>query len=195
MKYPLQNIWLNLLFLALLLTGCREAEITPRPDYSAFLAETTPCFRGKINGVYFSYSSGSQWQQHNTYNTTAEHQLIKFGLTSEVDHITTFQLTCPGYYATSESEFDSIFIPGVQHFGPIHFFLDMNYKGNYYYSAYAPAGNEIEILKVHEFTRNGEPMLKVWFRIDTKLSTILGMNHVALTEGLMLAEFVGYKRW
>jgi hypothetical protein len=73
--------------------------------------------------------------------------------------------------------------------------LSINKDNNFYQSNSFNPSNEIEILKTQEFTDYLGKKLRVWFRINAKLSSCSCQSNTSvLTDGLMTAEFFGVKK-
>ena len=195
------------LILTLTIISCKKDDvvINPKKDYTAFLATTSQTFKGNLDGTNFSWSFGwNQFQGITGYqngngicDSTDPVRIVLFGLTLESAGQTRFRLYSPKYNSTSESEFSKVFSLGKKKLGDFKtdFYLSINKDNNFYQSNSLSPTNEIEILKTEEFTDNLVKKLRVWFRIDAKLSSCSCQNNNSvLADGLMLAEFFGYKK-
>ena len=193
--------------LTLTIISCKKDDvvINPKKDYTAFLATTSKTFLGNLDGTNFSWSYGwNQFQGIAGYengngicDSTDPVRVVLFGLTSEGGGHTRFRLYSPKYNSTSESEFLKVFSLGKKQLGDFRndFYLVINKDNNFYQSNGLSPTNEIEILKTEEFTDNLGKKLRVWFRIDAKLSSCSCQNNNSvLADGLMLAEFFGHKK-
>lgn len=197
------------LILTLTLFSCKKNDseiISPKKDYTTFLAQTIQTFQGKLDGSSFSWSYGWNAFQgikgyENGYgicDSTDPVRIVMFGLTSEGGGHTRFRLYSPKYNSTSDSEFSNVFSLGKKKLGDFRtdFYLSINKDNNFYQSNSNSPTNEIEILKTQEFTDyNGIKNLRVWFKLDAKLSSCnCQNNNTVLADGLMIAEFYGFKK-
>ncbi len=183
--------------LTLTILGCKKDDApksNPELDYSSFLAQTGQTFRGRFNGNYFLWSFGlNQFQAGYGYVGTPTDSLraVEFGLTSH-DGETWFRLYSPKYNSASESEFLRVFGLGKKKLGDYlsDFHIELSTNKDVYQTNSLSDTNEIEILKTQEFTDLAK--LRVWFRIEAKLFAL--NKNIALTDGLMIAEFYGFKK-
>jgi hypothetical protein len=195
------------LILTLTLFSCKKSDV-PSPnqiDYSSFLAKKNQTFYGKLDGTFFSWTFG--WNQsqgvagyENGYgicDSTDPVRVVLFGLTSESDLTTRFMLYSPRYISTSATEFSQVFSLGKKKLGDfrIDFHLKVYKDNTVYQSNSLNPANEIEILKTEEFTDYSGKKLRVWFRVEGKLSSCNCQNNTSLlSDGLMIAEFYGFKK-
>ncbi|HSN60523.1 MAG TPA: hypothetical protein VLR49_06295 [Ferruginibacter sp.] len=191
--------------LTLLIISCKKDDVaTPAKDYSEFLAKTGQTFQGKLDGIGFSWSFA--WQQFqgtmgyqigngNGISDSADpYRILFFGLNSEGGGQIRFKIYSPKYNTTSEAEFSRVFGPGKKKLGDYgtDFYLSINKDNSFYQSNSFNPANEIEILKTEKYTDNIGKKLRVWFRIEAKLSTCnCQNNNSVLADGLMIAEFIG----
>lgn len=202
------NKYLFGFMLTLTMISCKKEDVgntNPKKDYSLFLAQKAQTFQGKLDGTNFSWSFGwNQFQGIAGYengngicDSTDPVRVVLFGLTSEGGGQTRFRLYSPKYTSTSETEFSEAFSVGKKKLGNFRkdFYLSINKDNKFYQSNSFNQTNEIEILKTEEFTDNLGKKLRVWFRLDAKLSSCSCQNNDAvLADGLMIAEFWGFKK-
>jgi hypothetical protein len=194
------------LLLTQLLICCNKNDASlSKNDYAFFLANSTPTFFGKLNGKPFSWTYG--WNQSQSLagfengngicDSTDPVRVVLYGLTSEMDLQTRFILYSPKYNSQSEADISRVFSVGTKKLGDFRsdFHLKIYKDNQYYQSNGLSAKNEIEILKTEEFSDNFGKKLRVWFRIDARLSSCSCQNNNAsLSDGLMIAEFSGFKK-
>jgi hypothetical protein len=196
------------ILLSLSIFSCKKDDVAiniSKKDYSSFLAKTNQTFQGKLNGTNFSWSFGwNQFQGNAGYengdgicDSTDPSRVVLFGLTSDDGGYTRFRLYSPKYNSSSEAEISQIFSVGKKKLGDFRkdFYLSI-YRGDKFYQTNRfNSSNEIEILKTEEFSDYLGKKLRVWFRIDAKLSSCdCQNNNSVLTDGLMVAEFFGVKK-
>jgi hypothetical protein len=183
--------------LTLTIFGCKKEEVpisNLKKDYSSFLSEKGLSFRGKLNANSFYWSFGYQFQSNNMYDTASK-RMVMFGLVSEDGGDKWFQLYSPKYNSESASDFLKVFGLGEKKLGDWEndFYLRIYTNADLYESNSLNTASEIEILKTQEFTNgSGKKKLRVWFRIDANLFS--SNKSVTLKEGLMIAEFYGFKK-
>jgi hypothetical protein len=192
--------------LALTIISCRKDDTgIKKKDYSYFLNETGQTFQGKLNGENFSWSFGwNQFQGISGYengngvcDSTDPVRVVLYGLTLEGGGQTRFRLYSPKYNSLSDTEFSQVFSVGKKKLGDFRtdFYLSINKDNKFYQTSSLNSSSEIEILKTQEFTDYLGKKLRVWFRIDATLSSCSCQNdNSTLTDGLMLAEFYGFKK-
>ena len=197
------------LVLTLIIVSCKKDDVsstTSKKDYTSFLAKSTPTFYGKLDNETFSWTFG--WNQsqlwmgyENGYgicDSIDPVRVLSFGLISESDLQTRFTLYSPRFNSESESEFSQVFSLGKKKLGGMrdHFYLAMYKNNGLYQSNSLNLENEIEILKTQEFTDNLGERIRVWFRIDAKLSSCNCPNNPnsVLADGLIVAEFYGFRK-
>ncbi len=193
---------------SLTIISCKKDDVVntnSKKDYSAFLTTKSQTFRGTLDGTDFSWSFGwNQFQGIAGYengngicDSTDPARIVLFGLTSEGGGQTRFRIYSPKYNSTSDAEFYKVFSLGKKKLGDFRtdFYLSINKDNNFYQSNSLSEASEIEILKTEEFTDYLGKKLRVWFRIDAKLSSCnCQNNHSVLAGGLLLAEFYGFKK-
>jgi|GEM_PF-4061113 len=188
--------------------GCKKDDAkpgVPKKDYTSFMAQSTQTFYGKLDGASFSWTFG--WNQsqgmagyENGYgicDSTDPVRVVLFGLISESDLHTRFTLYSPRYNSLSETEFAEVFSLGKKKLGDFRkdFYLSITKDNKVYQSNSSSPANKIEILKTQEFTDYNGKKLRVWFKIDAKLSSCNCQNSTSLlTDGLMIAEFFGVRK-
>lgn len=195
------------LILALTILSCRKDDVTsvtPKKDYTAFLADTIQTFYGKIDGAGFAWTFG--WNQsqgitgyqngNGICDSTDPVRILFFGLTWESDLQTRFMLYSPRYNSESETEFSQVFSLGKKKLGDFQndFSLSIYKDNTFYQSNRLSPTNEIEILKTQEFTENTGKKLRVWFKLDATLSCNCQNGKALLADGLMIAEFYGLRK-
>ena len=118
-----------------------------------------------------------------------------FGLSGDMG-FTSFILSSPKFNSTSEAEFKKIFSLGKKQLGNKYsdFNLTIQEDNRYYFTNNLNPG-QIEILKTEDFFDHlSQRSLRVWFRVNTNLSSCSCQgNKSKLTNGLMVAEFTGYR--
>ena len=205
------------LFIASTLLGCKKdtqlVEITrkdarkvscPKLDESYFLTLTNQSFRGELDGTCFSWSFGlSQFQGIAGYengngvcDSTDPVRMLLFGLTSEDGGQTRFWLYSPKYDVSSEGEFSNVFGLGKKKIGVLRedFYLAVKKDGKFYQSDRSNQSNEMEVLKTEEFTDDFNTKIRVWFKINARLSLQDVQNsNIVLANALMIAEFYGHR--
>jgi hypothetical protein len=200
------NKFLLVFIFTLTIIGCKKDDATINPkDYTFFLRETGQTFKGKLNDTAFSWSYG--WRQfqgiagyENGYgvcDSTDPVRIVLFGLTSENNAQPRFALYSPRYNSSSETEFSEVFSLGKKKLGDFRtdFYLSITKDNKFYQTNSLNTTNEIEILKTEEFTDYYGKKLRVWFRLDAELSSCnCQSSSLALTDGLMIAEFFGYRK-
>jgi hypothetical protein len=195
--------------LMLTMFSCKKNDISivnSKKDYTSFLTQTTQTFQGKLDGANFSWSYGwNTFQGIKGYengngicDSTDPVRVVLFGLTSEGGGQTRFRIYSPKYNSTSDTEISQIFSLGKKKLGDFRtdFYLSINKDNNFYQSNSYSSTNEIEILKTQEFADyNGIKNLRVWFRLDAKLSSCSCQStNTVLADGLMIAEFYGFRK-
>lgn len=193
------------LTLALTILSCKKDKTLTEPDYSAFIGKTTPTFYGTLGGKSFSWTIGFEQSQgmegyengNGVYDSTDPERVVLFGLASESDLQTRFTLYSPRYNAESDTEISRVFSFGIKTLGDLrnNFYLSIYKDGTLYQSRGSNPSNEIEIIQTEPFVDNSVPKLRVWFRINAKLSTCDCQSDKPVSvDGLMIAEFYGVKK-
>jgi len=198
---------IGLAFLVVL-SSCTKEKITDpatAKDYSIFLTQTAQTFQGKFNGSAFYWFFGySQFQStagfyngNGVCDSTDPERILVFGLTSEDDLETRFLISTPKYNSSVDQELEKIFTPGKKKLGNLYtdFHLTVTKDKKDYKTSATDTNNEIEVLKTEPFTDYLGKKLRVWFRLSGKLSSCNCQNStINLTDGVILAEFFGYKK-
>jgi hypothetical protein len=205
MKSLLAVFTLCVIFVSCSKNSDEDIIIEQPKDYSAFLSTTDYKFFGKLDGVDFFWAMGvAKFQSLTGYenpdgicDTTNYDRTLLFGLSSEDGGKTRFQIHTPACNVKSQDGFNKVFSVGEKTLGArnIDFFLAIQIGDKQYYTNSYSGKNEIEILKTEEFNNYwGNPRLRVWFKIDADLASC-ECNTVSsrLTDGLLVAEFYGYK--
>lgn len=207
-KLYYMNKYLTGFIFTLIIISCKKDNTTinnPNKDYSSFLVQTSQTFQGKLDGTYFSWSFG--WNKFQSFagsenakgicDSTDPVIVVFFGLTSEDGGQTRFSLYSPKYNSTSDSEISKVFSIGKKKLGNFRtdFYLSINKNYTFYQTKSFNSTNEIEILKTEEFTNEVGKKLRVWFRLAAKLSSCYCQsNNSVLADGLMIAEFYGFRK-
>jgi len=175
--------------------GCKKEAY--QPNYTSFFSQSVQSFKGDLSGNSFAWAFGVGAFQSIMGYSNEPLRVVSFGLISENGGHTSFSIQSRKYNAESEEEFMKVFGVGMKRIGGFDydFYLSINDNGQIYTSNYANANSEIEILKTEEFQDNSGKKLRVWFRIDVTFTTcICTANIPHLKGGLMIAEFMGYKK-
>ena len=193
-----------LFVLVLCFIGCSsDDEHEANIDYSYFLNSTHPQFKGKINDSQFLWDSKSyKYLVNSSYifpNGDSEdpHRFLRFVLFEDNGN-NEIAVTAPIYDTSSEIEFEEVFGIGVKKIGKYNsnFHIRIINKDINYEICNSDANYNIEILKTEEIiSMSTQPsVLKVWFKIDNiKLSNCNPNTNDELNNGLVIAEFVGYR--
>jgi hypothetical protein len=196
--------WLVGFILSLTIIGCKKDDAgTKQKDYTYFLRQTTPTFQGKFNNEVFTWSFGPQYQSMAGYqngngicDSTDPVKVLLFGLTAN-NLQQRYTLYSPKYNTTSETEFSQVFSTGKKKLGGFtaDFYLTI-FQDNKTYVTKANNENEIEILKTEEYTDYIGDKLRVWFRLNAKLTPACGCqsDNLVLSDGILLTEFYGYRK-
>jgi hypothetical protein len=194
---------LLLLFVILTFLSCQKDETPPPPkDYTAFLANTTPSFRGAIGGMGFNWQFGGLFQMAMGYENGSglcipddPERMLSFGLTSNDGGKNWFKLYTPVYDAGSKTDLERIFTIGKHKLGNFRkdFYLTIQKDGLTYQTSGAGIEHGIEILKVTEIEHYLGPRLRVWFVINAPFNNCnCTQGNTKLSDGLMVAEFMWY---
>lgn len=199
-----------LLGLTLILTiiSCKKEDVQSangKKDYTSFLAKNTQTFYGVLDDFQFAWSFGWNESQssagfENGYGVCDPKEpvrLVNFGLLWEKDLKTRFTIYSPRYNSTSENEIARVFGIGKKKLGDIRndFYISIYIGGKDYESNNLSPNNEIEILKTEEFNDGVNGKLRVWFRIDAKLSSCKCKDDKLVPlSGMMVAEFYGFRK-
>lgn len=201
------NKYLFAVILSLTIISCKKDDVTidQKKDYSAFLATTSKSFTGSLDKTYFNWRFGlGQFQGAAGYENgngicdpADPDRIVFFGLTSDASGQTRFRLYSPKYNAGSEAEFSKVFSVGKKKLGDFRndFYLSIVRDNNTFQSNGSSPISEIEILKTEVFSDYLGEKLRVWFSINANLSSCNCQNsNTTLRDGLMLAEFYGFKK-
>jgi len=184
--------------------GCNsDEENQVDKDYSYFLNLTQPQFRGKINNTHllWEFNMGT-YQMNSTYlfpngNSEDPNRLLRFVLNQEHGN-NQFVITTPIYDTSSEIEYKNVF--GPKHIGDsdndYHITIINNNINHQICNSIA--NYNIEVLKTEEIifeNPNINPnILKVWLKIDNiELNNCDSNTEYDLSDGLVIAQFIGYK--
>lgn len=208
---------LLVLFTVLTLLGCKkDAQLVetpkkedqkiscPKMDESYFLTLTNQSFQGELDGACFSWSFGlSQFQGIAGYengngvcDSTDPVRMLLFGLTSGGGQ-NRFWLYSPKYDVTADADFLKVFGLGKKKLGVLRddFYLAIKKDGKIYQTDRTNQSNDIEILKAEEFTDYVTPKIRVWFKLNAKLSLQDDQSStIVLANGFIIAEFYGHRR-
>jgi hypothetical protein len=200
------NKWLLCLILSLTIIGCKKDDAgTKQKDYTYFLKQTTPKFQGKLNNEAFTWIYGQQCQSMAGYqngsgicDSTDPVRMVLYGLTLNSDFQQRYVLYSPKYNTSSETEFARVFTVGKKTLGTLgaDFYLSIT-RDNKIYQTNANNENEIEILKTQEFTDYLGDKLRVWFKLNAKLTPACGgcqSDNLVLSDGILLTEFYGFRK-
>jgi hypothetical protein len=193
----------------LVIAGCKKdgisEPVSSQKDYSFFLSQTGTSFQGKLDNTTFSWRYG--WRQFQSIagfengngicDSTDPVRVVLYGLTSEDSAKTRFRLYSPKFNSSSESEVAQVFAVGKKKLGDFRndFYLSIYKDNKQYQTSSTDLENQIEILKAEEFTDYLGKRLRVWFKLDANLSSCNCQNSkIALTGGLMIVEFYGFKK-
>ncbi len=196
--------FLPTLLLIVTVISCNKEDMISPKDYTAFLKKTQQTFGGNLNGKDFYWRfalDGCQglagFQNGNGIcDSTDPERVVLFGLNS-TDGQNGFTLYSPKFNSASDIEILHLFSPGIKQLGDLNkdFHLSMRINGQLYSSGRLNAVGEIEILKSEEFTDYLGKKIRVWFRLDGRMASCnCNNNSVILKDGLMIAEFWGYKK-
>lgn len=193
-----------LLVLLFSFIGCsKDDDHEAKTDYSYFLSLTQPQFRGKINDSKLYWDSTySKYLVNSAYifptgDSEDPHRFLRFVLFQDNGN-NEIVITAPIYDTSSETEFEEVFGIGVKKTGAYNSNFHFSILSNdiHYEICNLDANYNIEILKTEEIiSETSQPsVLKVWFKIDnTKLNNCSPNGNDELIDGIVLAQFIGYK--
>lgn len=174
-------------------------------DYSYFLNSTQPQFKGKINDTQLFWDSKSnKYLVNSSYifpNGDSEdpNRFLRFVLFEDNGN-NEIVVTAPIYDTSSEIEFEEVFGIGVKKIGDLNsnFHIRILKNDTDYEICNSDANYNIEILKTEEIiSMSTQPsILKVWFKIDNiKLNNCNPDTNDELNNGLVIAQFIGYRKY
>lgn len=194
-------------FLSILVTiivGCnKDDDNNNKVDYTSFFEKTRPQFSGNINNnfLFWEFNFGTyQMSSASLYpngDATDPNRLLRFVLNQENGN-NQFVITTPIFDITSENDFNTVFGLGKKKLGDYNenyhiSITDNNYN---YQICKSTANYSIEVLKTEEIILESPNynILKVWYKIDNiELNKCNPNNNYSLTDGLIIAQFIGYK--
>jgi hypothetical protein len=195
---------LFLSILSLIILGCnKDDDNENKVDYTSFFEKTRPQFTGNINNnsLFWDFNVGTyQMSSASLYpngDSTDPNRLLRFVLNEENGN-NQFIITTPIFDISSENDFNTVFSLGKKKLGD----YNENYhisitNNNYTYQICNSAANyNIEVLKTEEIILESpnQNILKVWFKIDNiELNKCNPNINYSLTNGLLLAQFIGYR--
>lgn len=171
------------------------------PDYSSFLREETPSFKGEINSQSFNWVFGSDFQMSIGYDNgngvcspTDPVRILTFGLLAE-NLSSRFNFITPKMDVSDQNQTENIFSVGIKEFGEVYdnFYINVYVNNSYYVNKFP---NTLEILKVTNFTDyQNIDHLKVWIKIEnlTLENTNDENDQIMITNSYMIADFYGHK--
>jgi hypothetical protein len=124
-------------------------------------------------------------------------RMLLYGLTLNNDFQQRYTLYSPRYNTSSETEFAQVFTVGKKTLGTLgtDFYLSIT-RDNKIYQTTADNENEIEILNTQEYTDYLGDKLRVWFKLNAKLTLACGCqsDNLVLSDGILLTEFLGFRK-
>ncbi len=194
-----------ILMLSSILFSCDKDDDTEvqTEDFSFFLERTTPQFSASLDNDPLNWMFGlGTYQTSISYmgtnvDPTNPNRYLQFVLNQE-NGDNQFLIRTPIYDTSSDIEFNNVFGLGVKTIGNSDddFFIRVRNINEEYSICDTDVDYQIEILKIEEITDNdpSEVGLKVWIKIDDLNLDECNPNYTkSLTNGLILARFIGYR--
>lgn len=174
-----------------------------KKDYSFFLNSTNPQFRGNIgtSSLIWQFNAGTYQMSSGFFYPNGDsqdpHRLLRFVLNQENGN-NQFLITTPIYDTSSETEYNNVFGLGPKSIGDSDNDYHIRIVNNNitHQICNSSANYKIEVLKKEEiiFENPNQNKLKVWFKLDNiKLNNCNPNTDYDLNDGLIIAEFYGYK--
>ncbi len=197
-------------FLSVLFFSCeKEEEIVPvQKDFSHFLLQTTPTFKGILDGtgISWKFGAGTGFYSQQGYKNgngicdpTDPERVVEYGLISN-DGQKRLLIQSPKYNSASNEELEEVFSVGKKKLGDEYtdFHLSIKLTDTHYYSSGSVPESTLEILKTEEFVNeHSEESVRVWFVLDAEMVNCeceQKGEHPKLTNGLIIAEFIYCKQ-
>ncbi|MFC4634422.1 hypothetical protein ACFO3O_10920 [Dokdonia ponticola] len=193
-----------ILILSLLFFSCdKDDNEIQTEDFSLFLERITPLFSASLDNEILNWGFGlGTYQTNIAYwnpngDATNPNRYLRFVLNQE-NGDNQFLIRTPLYDTSSDIEFDTVFGLGIKTIGNSDddFFIRIRNVNEEYSICDIDVDYQIEILKTEEIIDDdpSEMGLKVWIKIDDLSLNECNPDYTKnLTNGLILARFIGYK--
>lgn len=195
---------LILAFIVFTFIGCsNDDDNEVDNDYSTFLNRTRPQFSGELNNIrlFWEFNVGTYQINSGFFNRSGDpddpNRILRFILIQD-NGKNQFEIRTPAFDTSSEVEFDEVFGLGLKKLGDSDedYQISILDRSVNYQICNSSSNYNVEVLKT-EVTRpegRSSDVLKVWFKIDTIEFDDCDLNTDSeLTNGLVLAEFIGFK--
>lgn len=166
----------------------------------AFLTESVPQFRGKLDEFLIDYKFSLDYQMSSTSfnsNGSGEDPLrsLRFVLNQEFGD-NQFILRSPNYDSSTVDGYDSLFALGSKSIGETtdSYRVQFTRSNKTYFLCAEDVGLELEVLKVEETEDTSGASLKVWYRLGTVPLNLCDTNDdEVLSNAYILAQFRSFR--
>ena len=164
------------LILTISIISCSNDDIkATKPDYSAFLSNRTPSFKGKLDTRFINWEYGwTEFQMSNGYqngngvcSVTDPVRILMFGLSTD-DGTTQLNFITPKMDTSNPNDVKNVLSIGEKQFGDLYNKFQLTIlKNNNFYINNPNTIQKLEILKTEQFQNyDGKEHILVWVKID-----------------------------